>query len=151
VSALGDLSHALRWHGDDVNAVIALMTDAVSGAPCGVQRIFINPNDGSKVKKWMLGNAGAIRISRDEDVTLGLGLTEGIEDALSVLQFGWTPVWAASSADGIRKFPVLSGIEALTIHRNDNAVGIKAADECATRWHSAGREVYFVSLKDNQS
>ena len=149
MSALGDLSHALRWLGGDLNAIVALMTEVATGLPCGAQRIFVSPNDGTKLRKWMLGNAGAIRLSLDQDVTLGLGICEGVEDALTALQGGWSPMWAAGSAGAIAKFPVLDGIEALTIFLNDNAVGIKAAEQCAMRWHGAGREVYLASLKDN--
>ena len=37
----------------------------------------------------MLGSQGVVRLSIDEDVTLGLGICEGIEDGLAVLQLGW--------------------------------------------------------------
>ena len=62
---------------------MALMTDAVTGEPCGIHRTFLNP-DGTKRERKMLGQQGVVRVSPDEDVTLGLGLTEGIEDALSI-------------------------------------------------------------------
>jgi putative DNA primase/helicase len=151
LSALGDLSHALRWLGGDINAIVALMTDAATAAPRGVQRIYVSANDGRNVKtdggknlKKMLGNAGVIRITADEDVLEGLAICEGVEDALTILQGGWAPIWAASSAGGIHKFPVLSGIEALTIFRDDDEAGLKAAEACAVRWHGAGREVHLA-------
>ena len=43
-------------------------------------------------------NADAQEVTPDEDVTQGLALTEGIEDALAVLDSGFAPVWACLSA-----------------------------------------------------
>jgi len=41
----------------------------------------------------------------DEGVTAGLGLAEGIETALAVMQrAGWSPVWAATSAGAMDRF-----------------------------------------------
>jgi hypothetical protein len=36
----------------------------------------------------MLGRAGVIRLSRDDAVMGGLGITEGVEDGLA----GWSPI-----------------------------------------------------------
>ena len=143
VSAL-ELDHCLRWH-DDLKAVVALMTDAVSNEPCGVHQIFLNP-DGAKRERMMLGRQGVVRLSADEDVLAGLGITEGIEDALAVLANGWSPVWAATSAGAIVGLPVLRGVEALTIFRDDDDAGHAAAQACAQRWSAAGREVFLTWL-----
>jgi putative DNA primase/helicase len=72
IGLLDDLSHALRWH-DGEQAVIGLMTN-VTNKPTGIHRTFLNP-DGTKRERKMLGKAGVIRLSPDEDVTHGLGLT----------------------------------------------------------------------------
>ena len=37
----------------------------------------------------MLGKAGVVRLSSDEDVLEGLGICEGIEDGLAILVSGW--------------------------------------------------------------
>jgi hypothetical protein len=137
------LDHALLYH-PGFDAVIALMTDPVTNEPRGIHRTFLNPN-GSKRERKMLGRQGMVRVSPDEDVTYGLGLTEGIEDALSYLVVGWAPVWAATSAGAMAKFPVLGGVEALTIFpdKDENEVGQSAAIKCADRWALAGREVFI--------
>lgn len=88
----------------------------------------------------MLGNAGVVMLSPDAEVTLGLGICEGVEDGLDVVMRGWKPVWAAMSAGGIKKFPVLDGIEALTIFADPDDAGMSAAEECVHRWNDAGRE-----------
>ena len=126
--------------------MLALMTDARTGEPCGVHRTFLRPDGSGKADvtpaKMMLGGAGVIRLDLDDEVTLGLGVAEGIETALGVMQrIGWRPVWAAASAGGIAKFPVLPGIEALTIFADaddKSGVGLRAAEECADRWRAAG-------------
>jgi hypothetical protein len=89
----------------------------------------------------MLGRQGVIRLSPDDDVTLGLGICEGIEDGLAILFSGWRPIWVATSAGAIAKFPVLPAIESLTIFADADAAGTSAAHTCALTWGSAGREV----------
>jgi putative DNA primase/helicase len=142
IDRLGDLSHVLRWHSGK-RAVIALMTDMVTSEPTGgVHRIFLNP-DGSKNKRMMLGPAGIIRLDRDEDVTTAIGLTEGVEDGSAVM-LSWRPIWAAGSAGAINKFPVLSGIECLTVFADNGTPGIKAAETAVQRWESAGKEAKIL-------
>lgn len=146
IGLLDDLSHCLRWH-EGIKAVVALMTDPVSGAPTGVHRTFLD-RDGTKRERKMLGKRGVVRLSPDEEVTLGLGIAEGVEDAMAVLLLGRAPVWAASCAGAIDRFPVLPGVEHLTIFADDDEVGIKAAQTCAERWQTAGHEARIVLPKD---
>ena len=109
ITQLADLSHVLRWHHQH-GCLVALMTDPLTATPCGVHRTFLN-KDGTKRDRKMLGRQGLVRLSREETVTQGLGLTEGIEDGLAVMISGWQPIWAATSAGAIEHFPVLIGIE----------------------------------------
>lgn len=134
-----DLNHCLRWHGR-IQAVVALMTDPISNEAVGIHRTFLDV-DGAKVARKMLGRQGVVRLSPDNEVTMGLGITEGVEDGLAVLLSGWAPVWAATSAGAIAHFPVLVGIEALTIFADADGSGTRAADTCAARWRSAGVDV----------
>ncbi len=145
ITQLGDLSHALRWHQMH-GAVIGLMTDVTTNKPTGVHRTFVNV-DGSKRERKMLGQQGVIRLSPDEDVLKGLGIVEGIEDGLAVLGAGWSPVWATTCAGAIAKFPVLQGIEHLTIFPDigdTDGQGEAAAKECARRWEAAERTVNHI-------
>jgi hypothetical protein len=143
---IGTLDHTLRWH-DGLGAIIALMTDPTTREAIGVHRTYINP-DGTKRERKMLGRQGVVRLSLDDDVTEGLGLTEGIEDGLSVLLSGWAPVWAATSAGAIERFPVLPGIGSLTIFADTDAVGMRAAQACAARWRDAGAETNISYAKE---
>ena len=129
-------------------AMLALMTAPEAHRPVGVHVTYLRPDGGGKAAgkrpKIMLGNAGVVRLVPDSEVTIGLGLAEGIETSLSVIQrAGWSPVWAACSAGGIGRFPVLPGVEALTIFvdNDDGGAGEGAAEACARRWVEAGRTV----------
>ncbi len=139
IGQLGDLSHVLRWHRLE-RAIIALMTDPISNAPTGVHRTYLNI-DGTKSEHKMLGRMGIVRLTPDEDVALGLGITEGIEKGVSLLLRPWAPIWVTCGAAGMASFPLLVGIEALTIFADLGTAGIKAATECADRWRADSREV----------
>jgi hypothetical protein len=138
-----DLRHALGWHAG-IGALVGLMTKAASGEPCGVHRTFLD-GTGTKTDRKMLGRQGVIRLSPDGDVTLGLGITEGVEDGLAVLLSGWSPVWAATSAGAIARFPVLAGIESLTVFADTDAPGVTAAEACCQRWQAEGREAHIAA------
>ena len=132
-------------------AMLALMTHPETGQPCGVHRTFLKADGSGKADvtpaKMMLGAAGIIRLC--DEVTAGLGIAEGIETAIAIMQrTGWAPIWATGSAGAIAKFPVLAGVEALTIWADHDPInprtgkrpGLEAAGECAARWFEAGRE-----------
>jgi hypothetical protein len=146
LTRLGKLDDALRWHRK-IGTVVALMTDPTTNKPTGIHRTILNP-DGTKRERRMLGKAGVIRLSPDEEVLEGIGLTEGIENGLAALLWKFAPVWAAASAWGISSFPLLSGIESLTIFADDDEAGALATQTCAERWADAGREVRIFTLKD---
>jgi len=121
--------------------MVALFRDIVTGEPCGIHRTALTP-DGGKIDKKMLGRSGsaAIMLSKAVEVTMGLGIAEGIETALSVLNTGWAPIWAIGSAGCIATFPLLDGIEALTVFADADDAGLKAAREVAGRYAAHGRE-----------
>lgn len=134
---------AERWP-----ALVALMTDPLTAEPCGVHRTFLAPDGSGKAPgqaKMMTGHAGVIRLVPDDEITLGLGIAEGIETALAVMQRGgWRPVWAATSAGAIARFSVLPGIEALTVFADRDPAGLTAARSCCERWVKAGIEADLV-------
>jgi hypothetical protein len=139
ISQLYPLDHVLRFHPGK-RMVVALMTDPISAEPTGVHRIFLDSDGAKHGDRKMLGRAGIIRISPDDAVEEGLGLAEGIEKAVAILLGGWAPVWAAGSAGGIARFPILTGVQALTVFSDLDPVGTRAAHACAARWRDAGCE-----------
>jgi putative DNA primase/helicase len=160
--ALGNLPSRigalLRWHphcpwgrgGARHGCMVALWTDAVSGEPRAIHRTAIT-DAGAKVGRKTLGpNAGCvIRLWPDGEVERGLVIGEGIETTLAAatrIQHRGTlltPAWATGDAGHLENFPILPGIEALTIlvDHDENGRGQHATAECSRRWTVAGREV----------
>jgi putative DNA primase/helicase len=142
---------ALRFHpacpfgeGARHPCLLALYRSIAGDEPHAIMRTALSP-DARKIDRKALGPAGgaAIKLSDDADVTMGLVIGEGLETTLAGMVFGFAPAWALGSAGGIRTFPVLSGIEALTIlaETDDDGANERAIRECFTRWNAAGREV----------
>jgi hypothetical protein len=125
-------------------AMVALMTDPVTGAPCGVHRTYLLPDGSGKAPvepvRQFLGKAGVIRLSPDDEIEMCLGICEGIETGLAIMAAGWRPVWACGSLNALRSFPVLAGIEPLTIFADPKTHEAAGARACAARWAAAGRE-----------
>jgi hypothetical protein len=133
--------HAL--HGRKLGCIVGVMTDPVTAKPTGaISRTYIH--EGHKVgKAKTLGSpAGIIRLSEDADVLGRLHIAEGLETALAGMSIGLRPMWATGSTAIMAKFPVLSGIKALTIiaDHDANGAGERAAAEVASRWREAGKE-----------
>lgn len=146
---------ALRFHprcrfGDhEAPAMVALFRNVVTGEPQSIHRTALKPDgsgkavlpDGGQAKR-MLGTAkgAAIMLSPSDDVTTGLGIAEGIETALTLIACaGWRPVWAVGSSSNVTEFPVLAGVDELTIFADHDEAGQRAAEACADRWQSARR------------
>jgi putative DNA primase/helicase len=132
-------------------ALIALIRNIETDKPQAIQRTALNPNGtaikrNGKTLRMTLGPmaGGAIKVDDDVDVTQGLCIGEGLESTLSGRAYGYRPAWGVLSDKGIKDFPILSGIEALTIFlENDgNCANERAARLCIARWQTAGREVF---------
>lgn len=149
IAASFDISRVVRFHPDCPfgrgvrhPCMVALFRHVHTDAPVAIHRTALT-KDGKKIDRKWLGNCrnAAIKLSPDADVGEGLGVAEGVETALSVMRAGWRPIWALGSATSIARFPVLAGIESLTIFADHDPPGIAAASACAERWQAAGREV----------
>ena len=136
--------------------MVCLLTDVATREPRAIHRTALAPDGADKAIHPGLDNAKkmqgpskgcVIRLCPDDEVTSALGLTEGVENAIAVMCSGWTPVWAAGSAGLVTDFPVLPGVEALTILADTGRAGEEAADSCGNRWHAAGHTVEAVFPK----
>jgi hypothetical protein len=127
--------------------LIALYRDIVTDQPRAIHRTALAPN-AQKIGRMFWGPTGgaAIKLSADSEVITGLTVGEGIETVLAGMMFGLRPAWALGSAGAIAAFPVLPGVEVLTILVDHDASGTgeRAAEECARRWIAAGREVVRI-------
>jgi putative DNA primase/helicase len=98
--------------------------------------------------KMTLGKigGGAVRL-HEPDVDLGaIGITEGIETALSVAQAINMPVWAALSAGGIEKLKLPAAAQDVVIFadRDSHGRGQQAAEQAADRFTGEGRRVRII-------
>lgn len=151
-------NEAIRFHPDcqfgerRFPAMICLVRGIVTNEAQAVHRTAL-ATDGTAVKRdgktlrMSLGPivGGAIKIDRDEDVTYGLVVGEGVETALAGRQLGLQPVWSVINVGGIASFQVLPGIDCIQILRENDEASAKAVESCARRWFEAGREAIVVS------
>ena len=132
-------------------SLCAKITDAITNAPLTLHFTRLAADGrgkagGEQDKLLLAGHrkrGGVVRLWPDECVTYGLGIAEGIESALAAAHL-FTPVWAAIDASNLAQFPVLPGVDALTIFADNDPAGLAAARECARRWADAGREADLV-------
>lgn len=133
--------------------MVALVRDVRTDKPKAIHRTAITES-GEKVAidgqdRLSLGpvGGGAVKLTPDADVSLCLGIGEGIESTLSLrlaIEFEASPVWALLSAGQVEWFPALGGIESLWIAVDHDEAGIKAARTTARIWRKAGREVFLL-------
>jgi putative DNA primase/helicase len=148
----------LRFHphcpfgGQVYPCMISLCRKISGNDPVAIHRTALTP-DGRKIDRMTLGpiSGAAIKLTDDPEVACGLHIGEGIETTLAAMALGFKPAWALGSAGAIRAFPVLAGIDALTIlvdhdkpDQRGRQAGHVAARECGQRWKNAGCEVFYV-------
>lgn len=112
---LDEPSHAL--HGQRLGCIVGIMSDPVSALPIGsISRTYIDADLKKVGKAKSLGTpTGIVRLSPDEDVLGGLHLAEGLETVLSAMSIGLRPIWATGSTSLLKTFPLLCGVETLSI------------------------------------
>ncbi len=106
-----------------------LAPDGRGKAEVEMSRLFSGPTGG-----------GCIKLVADADVTIGLAIGEGIESTCTAILAG-LPAWSLMMAGGMADFPVLPGIECLTVLVDNDPAGIAGAGKVSVRWRSAGRLV----------
>ena len=120
---IGDLAgRVIRWNAR-IGAMVALFRNICTGEPQAVSRTFLDA-EGRKIERKFLGptKGAAVMLDAFDAVTHGLHVGEGVETCQAARQFDMRPTWALGSAGAIAAFPVLAGIEALTlIAENDDA------------------------------
>jgi phage/plasmid primase-like uncharacterized protein len=132
-------------------ALLAVLSDIWTGEPCGIVCVYLQPDGSDRIRdakgKTSRGRVrgAAVMISPFDSVTMGLIVCEGAETAISLHMAELRPVWATAGAGNLMAFPVLPGIEAITIAADNGAPGQQAAAACAERWRAAGREALIIA------
>lgn len=152
----------LRYHpnlphkpsGTSGPALVALVTDAVSGEPLTLHRTWVTPTGKADLDppRMLLGShrkqGGVIRLWPDDYLTHGLCIGEGLESVLS-LAHAFRPAWACIDASNLAALPVLAGVECLVIGADNDPAGLAAANTCAARWTAAGAVVSLTRQSEN--
>jgi putative DNA primase/helicase len=139
---LPDHRHPSGYRGP---ALVALITDIATCEPISIHRTWLAPAGRGKAKiekpRLLLKghrSDGVVRLWPDAEGTYGLVIGEGIETCLAAAAAGLTPMWACLSARTMKRFPVLQGLEHLTILVDHDQAGIEAAHEVIDRYAEAG-------------
>jgi Toprim domain len=136
-----DLDESLGFHpscpfnGGRMPCMVALVRNIETDEPQAVHRTALTAETKpQRIGRLSLGPVagGAIKLSLDGDVTHGLLIGEGIETTLSASRvLGFRPAWSVLSRSGIAKFPILSGVECVTIAVDNDESGDGQRDAAA--------------------
>jgi putative DNA primase/helicase len=145
------LPWSLRFHpalrhspGQTWPAMIALVTDAVTGDGIAILRTFLARDGKGKApitpEKKMLGpcRGGVVGLAPVADSLL---IGEGIETCMSVMQATERPTWAALSAPNLRSLNLPNAVREVTLLADGDDPGEAAARAAGNRWRLEGRRV----------
>ena len=133
-ASLRFLPDALYQEGDDRQKLPALIApiQIETRTLMGVHRTYLADDGASKAEvakaKKMLGSAkgGAVRLAPVAD---RLGIAEGIETALSVMQADGIATWAALSATGMKEIIIPPNVREVVIYADNDAPDPKTGIE----------------------
>jgi phage/plasmid primase-like uncharacterized protein len=144
-----------------VPCIVARYTDVITGSPRGIHRRAIAAGIEPKTMSYGPTGGAVVRLWPDAAIARGLVIGEGIETVLAaatrIVHRGALlhPAWACGTSGNIKAFPVLVGVEDLTILADHDApdkrgrrAGQEAAAHCAQRWADAGREVTILTPRE---
>ncbi len=142
------LTSTLRYHpalthspGNIFPAMVARVTNGVSGHPMGIHRTFLCRDGSRKARvnpaKKMLGPCagGAVQLAQPTDCLM---IGEGIETVLSAMQATGLPGWAALSTSGLRSLGLPDHVRNIIILADHDKAGLEAANDASVRWMSSG-------------
>jgi putative DNA primase/helicase len=147
---LPEVRHRLEDHVGP--ALVGLVTDVETCEPLSLHTTWLARGGAGKAPlekpRLLLArhrSDGVIRLWPNDEVTNGLVLGEGVETCLAAARASLTPVWATISAGNLARFPVMPGLEGLTIladhdrpDKRGRRAGIDAAAAVVERYVAAG-------------
>jgi hypothetical protein len=126
---------------DRISCLIAAFRSIDDGTVTAIHRIRLDqPERWPKTERRMLGIVRRAAVMLDP---LGpkLAIGEGVETCMAARQLGVRPAWALGSTGTIAGFPVIGGVEQLTMLGETGTASRDAIRFCAPRWRRAGRRV----------
>lgn len=151
---------AIRFHphlkhpeGRHWPAMVALVTDGITGSAMGVHRTFLKADGSGKASdspaKMMLGpcRGGVVRLGIPGTSIM---VAEGIETALAAMMAMEMPAWAALSTSGLRSLELGPEITEVIVLADGDDAGVAAAEACARRLQHQGRRVRITRAPPGQ-
>jgi hypothetical protein len=141
------------WHPflqDHCQAVIAKVVRAHDAQFCGVQRIYLLPDGSNRLPdKGRLSfgrlTGGVVKLSPERCEDGVLVITEGVVKGLALIDIGAPGVVAAAlGTSALATLPFMPGVSRLTIVRDNDDAGVKAADTLARRYRHRNTPVRVV-------
>jgi Toprim domain/CHC2 zinc finger len=128
--------------------LIALFRDIETGERAGIHRTWLT-SDAQKIDRRMFGRWPRPRAIKLWPANNQLYVGEGIETVLAAAtRLRMQPAWALGSSVYLEKFPIVSGIDELTVLVDHDDHGAAAAAACYQTWKAAGRRVRRLQTKD---
>jgi hypothetical protein len=126
---------------DRVACLIAAFRSIDDNIITAIHRIRVDqPARWPKTERRMIGvvHRAAIKLGKPANKLI---IGEGVETCMAAMQLGLEPAWALGSVGSISFFPVIDGIEELTILAEVGDASTRAIQICGRRWRRAGRRV----------
>lgn len=133
--------------GPEHPVMVALISGR-DGSPIGIQRTYLNAAGTGKAAvpkpKLSLGHVrgGAVRLGHGS--INGLMLTEGVEDALSLMQMEGRSAWAAAGAGMLPFMRLPPAVQSIVIGADADDAGRDAAKKAMEAFTAQGREVRII-------
>ena len=128
--------------------MVAIVRDGTGGPTGGIHRTFLADDGSGKAApgRKMLGPVAGGSVQLRPILDDSLGIAEGIETALAVMQiFPGVSCWAALSADNVGRWELPPDVNDVTIYRDAGEAGEKAATMLAERLAAAGISCRIVA------
>jgi len=145
VRFINDLRHSPSK--SDFPALLCLIQNQ-AGKIQGVQRIYLSGDGSGKAKiespKMILGEikGHAIRLG---EASIKLGICEGVETALSILEAGVSfPVWSAISSTNMPEIQIPQEVKEVILFPDGDEAGESAVIKTAKRFFSEGKTIRIV-------
>jgi hypothetical protein len=127
---------------DRIPCLIAAFRSIDDDAVTAVHRIRVDqPARWPKTDRRMLGivHRAAVKLGAAPGA---LTIGEGVETCMAAMQLGLEPAWALGSVGAISFFPVIAGVNKLTILAEAGDASERSLQICGRRWRQAGKRVF---------